>query len=99
MRAFWLVGMGSVLLFLLAIFDPQSGLLAWHRLHSELITSGDRIADLAGENAGLRAEIAALESDAFAVERAIREDLGLALPGEIVVRFARERLNSGAGSP
>jgi cell division protein FtsB len=36
----------------------------------------------------LEFEINALETDPFALERAIREDLELARPGEIVVRFA-----------
>jgi cell division protein FtsB len=41
------------------------------------------------ETHALRAEIEALESQPFALERAIREDLELARPGETVVRFGR----------
>ena len=37
--------------------------------------------------AELEARVAALRSDPFAEERAIREVLGLARPGEVVVRF------------
>lgn len=87
MKAYWLVpavlaaGLGIVVL------DQKSGLPAWLRLQDELAASKARIAALSARAETLRSEIAALEKDPFALERAIREELGLARPGERVVRF------------
>ena len=87
LRAHWLVptlilvGMG------LSLVDRESGLLAWYELRQELGESRDRIASLSQRVDSLNAEISALERDPFALERAIREELELARPGEIVVRF------------
>ena len=69
------------------MLDQKSGLPAWLRLQDELAASQARIAALSARAETLRSEIAALEKDPFALERAIREELGLARPGERVVRF------------
>jgi cell division protein FtsB len=45
----------------------------------------------------LRAEVRALERDPFSLERAIREDLDLAKPGEVIVRFGSKTAR-GLGS-
>ena len=89
MKAHWLVlaiflgGLG------LSIADRESGLLKRHEKRQELEISRARIAFLNQRVEILEAEISALEGDPFALERAIREELQLAKPGEIVVRFAR----------
>ena len=75
--------------FALAVGGQQSGLPAWFALRSELAAARARIGALSERTAALRIEIDALEQHEFALERAIREDLELARPGEIVVRFAR----------
>jgi cell division protein FtsB len=77
----------------LAIFDQKSGLPTWWRLRGELADGEARLARLSEETSGLRDEIRALEEDPFAIERAIREELELARPGEVVIRFSRSYPN------
>lgn len=71
--------------------DERTGIPAWRRLRGDLMAANARLEILRGDIAALRSEADALEDDAFAVERAIREDLGLALPGETVVRLDARR--------
>ena len=88
LRAHWLVptilGIGLVL----SLADGESGLLPWYELRQELEGSRDRIATLGQRVESLDHEISALERDPFALERAIREELELARPGEVVIRFS-----------
>lgn len=79
--------------------DDRAGVPAWRRLRDDLAAGHARIEILRGEIATLRGEIDALESDSFAVERAIREDLGLARAGEIVVRLDADRRGAAAPRP
>jgi cell division protein FtsB len=71
----------------IAFTDEQAGLRAWWALHTDVQTTRERVERLEDANAALRSEAKALAGDRFAEERAIREDLGLALPGETVVIF------------
>jgi cell division protein FtsB len=73
----------------LVMLDQKSGLPAWLRLRAELTASQARIEALSARAKTLREQIEALEQDPFAIERAIREELGLARPGERVVRFSQ----------
>jgi cell division protein FtsB len=75
--------------------DERTGIPAWHRLRDDLTAAHARIEILRGDIAALRGEALALETDSFAVERAIREDLGLAQPGETVVRLDARRAGPG----
>ncbi len=52
---------------------------------------------LSAQNEALRREVEQLESDPTAIDRAIREELDLALPGEVVVQ--RFRSARGGGRP
>jgi cell division protein FtsB len=70
-----------------ALADGRRGLRAWWTLRSDLGRASSRVAALESEIAALRLEAEALERGGFAVERAIREDLELARPGEVVVRL------------
>lgn len=94
------LGIGAFLLGLAAL-DREMGIGPWWKLRSELVGARERVAALERENAGLENQIAALEGDPFEIERAIREDLELARPGELVVRFERDPLGlkSGAWPP
>ena len=76
-------------------FDERSGIPAWRRLRSDSLGAHARIEVLRGDIETLRLEADALAGDDFAVERAIREDLGLALPGESVVRLDGRRPGPG----
>lgn len=71
----------------IALLDAEAGVETWLSLREEARISRARIGTLESEIERLTAEIAALESDDLALERAIREDLELARPGEWVVRF------------
>jgi cell division protein FtsB len=75
--------------------DERTGIPAWRRLRHDLTAAHARIEVLRGDIGALRGEVDALETDSFAVERAIREDLGLALPGETVVRLDARRAGPG----
>lgn len=72
---------------MLAVLDADSGLRTWLRLRAELETSRSRIQQLEAETSDLQAQIGDLRAHPWAIERAIREDLDLARPGEVLVRF------------
>ena len=82
-----------------ALANGESGLRPWFRLRAELVDAHSRIDALARENAALQAQVDALGSDPFAVERAIREDLELARAGEVVVLFDPAPASEGALQP
>jgi cell division protein FtsB len=86
-RAFLVAALLVAVVATVAAVDRESGLPMWWHLRGELQASGDRLDRLARENEALQAEIDALDSDPFALERAIREDLELARTGEVIVRF------------
>jgi cell division protein FtsB len=71
----------------LAWLDADSGLRAWLGLRRDVDAARARVQALHGEIAELGAEASALATEAFAQERAIREELEWALPGETVVRM------------
>ena len=89
MRRFLLVPAIIALAVVYAMLDEASGIREWLRLRSHLVASARRIDDLQREVDVLREESSALKHDPFATERAIREDLELAKPGETVVRLPR----------
>jgi cell division protein FtsB len=72
-----------------AAFDTDAGIGTWLHLRGELRESQARNAELTGEIAALEAEAQALDQGGFAVERAIREELGFARAGETLVRLPR----------
>jgi cell division protein FtsB len=72
---------------LYAVFDEESGVRTWLQMRSDLGASRVRISEIRRENRALRQEAALLESDPFAIESAIREDLNLARRGERLVRL------------
>ena len=78
----------------IALADRSSGVPMWLRLRDALVLRTERVAALTRTTEALQAQIEALESQPFALEKAIREDLELARPGEVVVRFGRD---SGQG--
>jgi cell division protein FtsB len=75
------------LLAISALLDGESGVGIWLELRDDLSGSAARVSRLEQENDSLRSEIAALDGDPDAIERAIREELDLVKPGEIVVHF------------
>jgi cell division protein FtsB len=97
-KAFVLAPLLASVVLLATSFDGESGLPAWFVLRADLAECDERLEELNSEIEVLRAQVVALGSDPFALERAIREDLGLALPGEVVVRFG-DGAESGADLP
>ncbi len=71
----------------LALLDRESGIPAWRSLRADQQQAADRVRALEREVDRAEREAAALVDDPFALEAAIREDLGLARPGETVVRM------------
>ena len=91
MRAILLVATLLVGAIWLAVADRESGGLKWLELRGDLAAARVRIDQLSQEAADLQRQIEALEGGGFPLERAIREDLGLARPGEVVVQFGTRR--------
>ncbi len=93
-KRYWIVPAMVAMALVQAGLDRDSGLRTWWRLDEEVGALNARIATLEVEIAELEAAAQALDGDPFALERAIREDLGLARPGETVVRFDRSSVSS-----
>ena len=73
-----------------AVVDPNAGVRSWWDAARPARARRRRAPRAsAAELAALEAEAERLEHDPLAVEAAIRADLGLARPGEIVVRAVR----------
>lgn len=71
---------------MLALADGRAGLRAWWTLRSDVSSARERVAALQLEIQELRGHQEALDSSPLAIEQAIRQDLELARPGEVVVR-------------
>ena len=76
----------ALALLALSLLDREIGVGRWWVLAGDLAEAELRIEALRGELRKLEIERAGLTDDPFAIERAIREELELALPGEIIVR-------------
>lgn len=70
-----------------AALDEEAGIRCWLHLRGQLAEARARIEVLRGEIEGLRREAQRLEEDGFATERAIREELEYARPGQMVLRL------------
>jgi cell division protein FtsB len=70
-----------------AALDEETGIRRWLHLRGELAEARARIEALRGEIDGLCGEAQRLEEDGFATERAIREELEFARPGQTVLRL------------
>ena len=82
------LGIGAIVLVATsALLDADKGISIWRELRGTLSVSEARVAQLETENEALRREIEVLEAEPAALDRAIREELGLVLPGEVVVYF------------
>jgi cell division protein FtsB len=72
---------------LVAWLDSDSGIRTYLRLRDDVRASEVRLDALRAEIGALQAEAEALEESDLALERAIREELEWARPGETVVRL------------
>lgn len=71
-------------------FNSDAGIGSWLRLRAELRESQAQNANLRVEIAALEAEAKALERGGFAIERAIREQLGFVRADETLLRLPRD---------
>jgi cell division protein FtsB len=71
----------------IAVTDRSAGVPVWRQLNDDLVRANDRVDLLRAETLALQQQIDALTNEPFALEQAIREDLVLARPGEVVIRF------------
>ena len=79
------VGVAGALL-VAGFLDRDTGVRHWLDLRRDAAAAKARIAEIEATIAAREAETEALRDDPIAIEAAIREDLGLARPGEWVVR-------------
>jgi len=87
LRREWVIGAAIVGAAVgVAVADDSAGIRTWRQVRQDLRVAEARVAELEARIEVREGEAAALKSDPLALERAIREDLGLARPGEIVVR-------------
>ncbi len=89
MRGIWLIPalVGAVVIY--AAIDDGAGLRSLLRLRGDLEVAHERIDVLRGKIVLLSEEAEALQTQTFALERAIREGLEYARPGETLVHLPR----------
>jgi cell division protein FtsB len=68
------------------------GFLAMRRTQSEIVKVKADLDQLAKENAALEQEVKDLKSDPRLIEKIARDDLGLARPGEVIIRIPQGQL-------
>jgi cell division protein FtsB len=85
-----LVALGLALLLGWHVFNGKHGLSVWYRKRAEDRQLQREIKDLEQENAQLREQIERLKSDPGAIEKAARERLHYAKPGEVIVALPAE---------
>jgi len=86
----WLAGAVAVAAITTAYLDGESGLRTWWALRADLRAAEERIEDLRASVVSLERDSGGLEADPFALERAIRERLQYARPGETVVLLTKD---------
>ena len=87
MRGWWPVPALVAAALVFAWIDGDAGLRAWRSLRSDRDAANDRIEALRLDVDTRRRDAAALVDDEFAIERAIRERLEYARPGETIVKL------------
>ena len=71
------------------------GFLAMRRTQSEIKKVKADLDQLSKENATLEQEVKDLKTDPRLIEKIARDDLGLARPGEIIIRIPQEQQQQG----
>lgn len=82
----WLLGLGLTFLIVHDIFGAH-GFLAMRRTQKEIEVLREKIEKLHAENGQLAEQVKALKSDPKLIERIARDELGLARPGEIIIKL------------
>jgi len=86
-------GMLGLLIAVMIVHDVfgTHGFLAMRRTQSEIKKVRADLDQLSKENATLEQEVKDLKTDPRLIEKIARDDLGLARPGEIIIRIPQER--------
>ncbi len=72
----------------LALLSPESGIPKVRKVIRIKNQLEEEVAYLQAENEKLLQEIEAMKSDPFQMEKIAREELNMALPGEIIYKFS-----------
>ncbi|PWT73861.1 MAG: hypothetical protein C5B60_07625 [Chloroflexi bacterium] len=91
-----LLGVSIFGLFLHDIFGPH-GYLAMRRTKLEIERVRGEIVRLNKENAELSEEVKSLKSDPHKIESIARDELGLAKPGEVIIKIPKSEQTGPAG--
>lgn len=70
------------------LLSPEDGILKVREVQRIKAQLEDEIAQLEQANAQLRTDIEVMQTDPFQQEKIAREELNMALPGEIIYKFA-----------
>lgn len=84
------LGIGTGLIVVVAasaLLNGETGIEIWQELSESLAVSSARVEVLERQNEMLRREVETLEMEPAALDRSIREELDLTLPGESIVYF------------
>jgi len=86
-------GMLGLLIAVMIVHDVfgTHGFLAMRRTQSEIMKVKADLDQLSKENATLEQEVKDLKTDPRLIEKIARDDLGLARPGEIIIRIPQEQ--------
>ncbi|MBZ5541888.1 MAG: septum formation initiator family protein [Acidobacteriia bacterium] len=90
-----ILGLLMVLLLMDNIFGTH-GYLAMRRTQKEIAALKKDLQRLNDENQQLAEQVKALKSDPQLIEKIARDELGLARPGEVIIRIPQQPANSSA---
>jgi cell division protein FtsL len=93
-------GLLGLLMLVMIVHDVfgTHGFLAMRRTQNEIEKVKANLDALSKENASLEQEVKDLNSDPRLIEKIARDDLGLARPGEIIIRIpAGQQLEQNSG--
>ena len=90
-----ILGLLMVLLLMDNIFGTH-GYLAMRRTQKEIAALKKDLQRLSDENQQLAEQVKALKSDPQLIEKIARDELGLARPGEVIIRIPQQPANSSA---
>lgn len=87
-------GLLGLLMLVMIVHDVfgTHGFLAMRRTQNEIAKVKADLEQLSKENAALEQEVKDLKSDPALIEKIARDDLGLARPGEVIIRIPQGQL-------
>jgi cell division protein FtsB len=85
-----LLGLLVLILFVHDIFGAH-GYLAMRRAQQEILKVNSDLRQLNKENLQLQQEVRELKTDPHKIEKIARDELGLARPGEVIIKIPRSQ--------